>query len=657
MDWLIIFAGSTITLLGAFLLVSERELGRVRRGFEELRRKQAGTPSELMARNKALTQEISSLSTRLEESQRAVEQSDLRFSEAATHNQELAQRSASLQTEIAQLKQQQQASQETLEELQTAQQRLLDAQSESQKVRSENQHLRQEVANLRNELQTNKSLLGTAASRYKELINLDSRLQSELAGLRPQVDKLALTNKERLEEIDSLSRKLAASQRTVEQLQTVKEQLSGAQSENQQLHAVNRELQHEIANIKNDLQNNATRLKESAREAREMTEHNSTLQTEVADLKQQLEESRAKAKKLEALEQQLANSECHDVTFRDQQKKLEAQIVDLQRELSAGKETMRELDAARRRLAEIEHVSDKLRAENRRLEEEILRLQERLADSERDQKQFSTLRQQLDDIRTKQALLVGDGRFQNKLAAVGKLIDRPSRRGFSPDPSAALPATTPNVVELSPETSLGGTITHELELVPGVCEVNSPTNGSSERSGHFKNHMSMDRAAVAGEAQEIKPAALRNWKWRLGIVPVTVVLAITAAGAMGFLSRSSNKFSASKGPAVALESGSGKQGTSSETLPRRQAPESETGETQFSTQTGGLKPAPRLRGSFKITRPTEVYSGPSEHSSLITSIEPGTKINVVDPRGGWLEIRSKFGRPPGFVRQDAAVRD
>jgi hypothetical protein len=32
------------------------------------------------------------------------------------------------------------------------------------------------------------------------------------------------------------------------------------------------------------------------------------------------------------------------------------------------------------------------------------------------------------------------------------------------------------------------------------------------------------------------------------------------------------------------------------------------------------------------------------------------KINVVDSRDGWLEIRSKHGRPPGFVRQTAAVR-
>jgi hypothetical protein len=29
---------------------------------------------------------------------------------------------------------------------------------------------------------------------------------------------------------------------------------------------------------------------------------------------------------------------------------------------------------------------------------------------------------------------------------------------------------------------------------------------------------------------------------------------------------------------------------------------------------------------------------------------------VVDSRNGWLEIRSKHGRPPGFIQKTAAIR-
>jgi hypothetical protein len=41
---------------------------------------------------------------------------------------------------------------------------------------------------------------------------------------------------------------------------------------------------------------------------------------------------------------------------------------------------------------------------------------------------------------------------------------------------------------------------------------------------------------------------------------------------------------------------------------------------------------------------------------LIGDIEPGVKVNVVNARDGWLEIHSKHGRPPGYIRKEAAAR-
>jgi Bacterial SH3 domain len=66
--------------------------------------------------------------------------------------------------------------------------------------------------------------------------------------------------------------------------------------------------------------------------------------------------------------------------------------------------------------------------------------------------------------------------------------------------------------------------------------------------------------------------------------------------------------------------------------------------------------AARARGAFQTVRPTQVFSGPSEESEPIVNIAKGTRVNVVDSRDGWLEIRSKHGRPPGFIRQETAVR-
>ena len=64
-----------------------------------------------------------------------------------------------------------------------------------------------------------------------------------------------------------------------------------------------------------------------------------------------------------------------------------------------------------------------------------------------------------------------------------------------------------------------------------------------------------------------------------------------------------------------------------------------------------------LFGAHTIVKPTPVYTQPSEESALITSLDPGTQVNVVAARRGWYEIRSRTGRPPGFIRQDGASRN
>jgi hypothetical protein len=61
-----------------------------------------------------------------------------------------------------------------------------------------------------------------------------------------------------------------------------------------------------------------------------------------------------------------------------------------------------------------------------------------------------------------------------------------------------------------------------------------------------------------------------------------------------------------------------------------------------------------VSGTYEVTQPSRVYAGPTESSQLIGDIEPGIRVNVVNARDGWLEIRSKHGRPPGYIRKEAA---
>ena len=660
--WLLMFAAAAMIVLGILLLAAARELRKQRRELEKLRRNhriraiigqlcptsetqgsETQPSAELKTRNKELIEKISSLSSELEESKRMVE-------ELQCEQRQLV--------SAGELEQQLQASQETIKALEAEQQRLGG-------VNFENQQLREEIENLRNQLQTSESLLNTTASQYKEVADRDLQLESDLAESRQQMDKLTMKNNELLEMINSLSSQLTASERTVEELRTLQDHLPGIQSENQQLHTENQALREEIASAKTQLGTTESRCNEAVTQAREITEHNSRLQTdvselsnqlqasqetinaleaeqqrlggvnfenqqlreeiatlqnqlqtsetrlsesawqnqesaecyarlqnEVVELKRQAEEGQARVRELEATQEQLGMVESREMILREGQDKLKAQIADLQRELDTGKEKVQELDATCERLAEMERVCQELREKNRRLEEEISRWQERLAESEESQRHVSTLRQHLVELQAQQA---------------------------------------------------------------AASEANPPIDGLGDKSSNPIDLSSDDSARVhVANDEEIKPLIQTPGKRtrRVGMIAATGAIAIVATVAVGALKTGSNKPSGSKELAVAPETVSIEQSipieAGSETL-KRSSPAS--GANEFPKQIRR-----RVQGTYKITRSTQVYSEPSDTSRLITNINTGIKINVVDSRNGWLEIRSKHGRPPGFVRQTAAVR-
>ena len=73
-------------------------------------------------------------------------------------------------------------------------------------------------------------------------------------------------------------------------------------------------------------------------------------------------------------------------------------------------------------------------------------------------------------------------------------------------------------------------------------------------------------------------------------------------------------------------------------------------ETRLADQ--NLSPETRF---YQTVRSTSVFEEPSASSRKVGSIPNGTKVRVVSSTGDWLEVRSKSGRPPGFIRQDDAV--
>jgi len=62
---------------------------------------------------------------------------------------------------------------------------------------------------------------------------------------------------------------------------------------------------------------------------------------------------------------------------------------------------------------------------------------------------------------------------------------------------------------------------------------------------------------------------------------------------------------------------------------------------------GGVEP-----GTYESARAASVYEAPASSSKIVTQISKGTQLTVVRSVGDWVEIRSKHGNPPGYIRVD-----
>jgi hypothetical protein len=63
---------------------------------------------------------------------------------------------------------------------------------------------------------------------------------------------------------------------------------------------------------------------------------------------------------------------------------------------------------------------------------------------------------------------------------------------------------------------------------------------------------------------------------------------------------------------------------------------------------------PAEAGVYETLRSTDVHEQPAQASRVIFRIPGGTRINVVRSDGEWLEIVSRKGNPPGFIRREHA---
>jgi TolA-binding protein len=72
-------------------------------------------------------------------------------------------------------------------------------------------------------------------------------------------------------------------------------------------------------------------------------------------------------------------------------------------------------------------------------------------------------------------------------------------------------------------------------------------------------------------------------------------------------------------------------------------------------------PQPQRRvdeaGQYEVLRDTALLEKPSTSSREVALVQRGMTVNVVAAVGDWLEVRSKYGKPPGYIRrQDVAPK-
>ncbi len=60
-------------------------------------------------------------------------------------------------------------------------------------------------------------------------------------------------------------------------------------------------------------------------------------------------------------------------------------------------------------------------------------------------------------------------------------------------------------------------------------------------------------------------------------------------------------------------------------------------------------------GIYETVRATDVFQSPSASAPVVANIPGGTRVNVVASSGEWLEVHSRRGNPPGFIRRDDAL--
>jgi myosin heavy subunit len=509
--------------------------------------------------------------------------------------------------------------------------------------------------------------------------------------------ELVSQNQALSEQIAALTAQLHQSEKQAADLQDAEARLSSMQTEVAQLHSSYQRLQDENLRLRSQFLESEERFQEPADRSPELSERYSQMEAEIRELSEELERSWARIRELETLQNRF--SEFHDSALNEHQS-LVARINELENELADEKQKLVDFDFARSRLSDIEQRYRAINEENTWLREEITRCEDELSQSYEQRQRLGLVRQHLDQLELGQAAVAEQQeKIQQQLAALGKVLgampEVPSQVPRSDDQSQSAPpssALDPAEYRAPSSTQDTGDVTLHSRDDRNKATARDEQQSSSLDDSHAEN------PALNSANASAHPNGKQGYKILVVLTPALLVVGTVMAGFLRSHSTESEitaamtpmitsmpdpKDHSAKTDSARLAKDASpafvqKRRTTqgSETIsPTREAQvkavaatsstlnppvdESVTMKSKVSPLKSiqqASKPSSGVWGGYEVVRSTQVYSEPTENSQPVGRLSSGAQVNVVSAREGWLEIRSKNGRPPGFIKSDTAVR-
>jgi len=451
------------------------------------------------------------------------------------------------------------------------------------------------------------------------------------AGDSEELGELRARNQQLERDLAAAAGKLESSKLTADELAVAQRNVEIAKSNAQWLQSTNGQLKGELDDLKKRFEASAAPMQPATSQPNNADVRQGEFENEVADLQQQLAEKRAKIRELEGIEHRLENVDAIEMNHREEKHGLEAKIAELEQELSEQTLKATEAESLSQRLAEAERNQQTLRDERSRHEQELAHWQTRAAHAEEQSRQLSALREPFEKLLAKHAQMDERQReYQEALEQVSELFVRS-------DAGAPSPA--------------------------GFNEFHAAAPVENHRAA--VDESLADNSTMASPVQVIAAAQTDKKPKRVfGLFPAIIVLAAAGALAAGFWNMNNSGTTA---PAIVTASAlPARLETKPATPPVvAAATKPAASESPATAPVEAKNPAPakpvqtarietNLPGTYEITQVSHVYTAPSELSKSMGDIEPGTKVSVVSGKNGWLEIHSKHGRPPGYIRKESA---